>query len=91
MTNAANPDFSIPCEAMLKHCMAKGMQPPFHMVAVGSNGTCVFGQFTRTAEQDALSFTSLSVYSADGRIRAPINVMMVDAKGAVSHGAVVKA
>ena len=88
MTNEPNLDFSVPCREMLKDCMARGMQPPFHMAAVASNGACLFGRFTRTAQHDDLSFTALSVYSADGNIHAPIKVMMVDAEGAVSYGTV---
>jgi hypothetical protein len=89
MTNEPKLDFSIACKEMLKDCMATGMQPPFHMAAVASNGACLFGRFTRTAQPDDLSFEALSHHSADGSIYAPIKVMMVDAKGAVSYGTVI--
>ena len=91
MTHDDNSDFSIPCKELLKDCMARGMQPPFHMAAVASNGACLFGRFTRTAQLDDFRFKALSQYSADGSMHAPVKVMIVDAEGAVSYGTVLHA
>lgn len=64
----------------LNMCIAKGFELPYHVVALGLNGSLLAARYFQGADEQ-VQVEFLAEHYEDGTIVSPINVLVVDARG----------
>lgn len=69
--------------ALLEELLATGHKLPFHFAALGTNGAVMAGTFVSSEEAGGLDcqFHAEWFPDAEGSLRAPVNMMLIDGRG----------